>query len=329
MSEKYSDFPAFLAAMRGKRLLHIGHKHADCDALGSAFAMSQLLPGDLGFALELKVQAQTLAQWLEIEWVKNPDPADYDYTIIYDTVRAAMLGMPVPPRYAIFDHHESGGHRFSTIHNELADASEWGWVKPVESTCSLLVDLFQKHGLPIDLKMGVALAAGIVTDTARLQQAHASALRRLAVALDAADLHVEDIWAVIEPRDIRAVRRPAVLKSLRNIQEVNHSDWSILVSEIDSQDNGYVLMDALIQFGGDMAVVGFPKWGQSMVFAACTAEMVKNADVDMGGLMKTLAPEVDASDAWGSRGGGRIIAPVPVKNLIAKCVQMTLDSLKI
>jgi len=232
MSEKYSDFLAFLAAMRGKRLLHIGHKHADCDALGSAYAMSRLLPGDVGFALELKVQAQSVAKWLDLQWVENPDPADYDYTIIYDTVRSDMLGVPMPARYAIFDHHESGGHRFSTLHNELADAAEWGWVKPVDSTCSLLVDLFQKHALPIDQKMGVALAAGIVTDTARLQQAHASALRRLAVALQASNLHVEDIWAVIEPRDVRAARRPAVLESLRNIQEVNNDGWSCLVSEI-------------------------------------------------------------------------------------------------
>jgi len=328
MSEKYSDFSAFLAAMRGKRLLHIGHKHADCDALGSAYAMSRLLPGDLGFALELKVQAQSVAKWLGLEWVENPDPADYDYTIIYDTVRSDMLGVTMPARYAIFDHHESGGHRFSTLHNELADAAEWGWVKPVDSTCSLLVDLFQKYAIPMDQKMGVALAAGIVTDTARLQQAHASALRRLAVALQAANLHVEDIWAVIDPRDVRAARRPAVLESLRNIQEVNNNGWSCLVSEIDSHDNAFVVMDALIQFSGDMAVVGFPKWGKSMVITTATAEMVQKTGIDLGGLMRAFAPEVGATDAWGSRAGGRIIAPLPVEDLIERCVQTTIRSLE-
>lgn len=328
MSEKYSDFPAFLAAMRGKRLLHIGHKHADCDALGSAYAMSRLLPGDLGFALDLKVQAQSVARWLGFEWVENPDPADYDYTIIYDTVRPAMLGVPMPARYAIFDHHESGGHRFSTLYNELADAAEWGWVKPVDSTCSLLVDLFQKHDISIDHKMGVALAAGIVTDTARLQQAHASALRCLSVTLQAANLHVEDICAVIDPQDVRAARRPAVLESLRNIQEVNNNGWSCLVSEIDSHDNAFVVMDALIQIGGDMGVVGFPKWGQSMVMTTATAEMIQKTGIDMGGLMRALALEMDTSEAWGSLSGGRIIASLPVKILIERCVQMTIGSLE-
>ena len=128
MAEKYSDFKAFLATMSGKRLLHIGHKHADCDALGSAYAMSRLLPGDIGFALDLKVQAQSVASWLDLKWIKNPNPADYDFTIIYDTVKADMLGVPMPARYAIFDHHESGGHRFSVISNELSATAEWGWV---------------------------------------------------------------------------------------------------------------------------------------------------------------------------------------------------------
>jgi nanoRNase/pAp phosphatase (c-di-AMP/oligoRNAs hydrolase) len=200
MAEKYSDFEAFLAAMHGKRLLHIGHKNADCDALGSAYAISRLLPGDIGFALELKAHAQSVATWLDLEWIKNPNPADYDFTIIYDTVGPGMLGVPVPARYAIFDHHESGGHRFSVISNELSAAAEWGWVLPVESTCSLIVDLFQEHAIPVDQKMGVALAAGIVTDTARLQRAHAPALHRLAIALQAANMHVEDIGPSSNPK---------------------------------------------------------------------------------------------------------------------------------
>jgi len=238
-----------------------------------------------------------------------------------------MLGVPVPARYAVFDHHESGGHRFSTIHNELADGAEWGWVKPVESTCSLLIDLFLENGFLIDQKMGVALAAGIVTDTIRLRQAHAAALRRLGTALEAADMHVEDIWAVLEPQDIRAERRPAILESLRNIREIKHLGWSALISEIDSQDNGVVITDALIQFGGDMAVVGVPKWGQAMVITTCTAEMVEKTQIDLGGWMKALATGVGASDAWGSRVGGRIIAPLPVDVLIDRCMQTILESL--
>ena len=59
------DFDEFLQAMDGLRLLHLGHKDADCDALASAYAMSCVLPGDVGFAKGLKTSAQDLAEWLE------------------------------------------------------------------------------------------------------------------------------------------------------------------------------------------------------------------------------------------------------------------------
>jgi nanoRNase/pAp phosphatase (c-di-AMP/oligoRNAs hydrolase) len=36
MTTRRSDFAAFTCAMRGKRLLYLGHRDADCDALGSA-----------------------------------------------------------------------------------------------------------------------------------------------------------------------------------------------------------------------------------------------------------------------------------------------------
>jgi len=321
MSQKHSNLPAFLDAMRGKRLLHLGHKYADCDALGSAYAMSRVLPGDVGFAGGMKVQAQALAEWLELECVDNPNPVNYDYTIVYDTLSVPLLGIPLPEHYAIFDHHESGGHRFSKIHSELAEAAEWGWVWPIESTCSLLIDLFQEHNIPMDSKMGVALAAGIITDTMRLRQAHGPALRRLAIALEAANMHVEDIWAVLENPAVRADRRPALLKSLGTLREFKYQGWSLLVAEIDTQDNAFVMMDTFIQLGWDVSMVSFPRWGETMVISTCTAEMVLETGVDLGGLMKALAPDVDASEAWGTRAAGRIIAPLALDDLTARCVE--------
>jgi len=77
-----------------------------------------------------------------------------------------------------------------------------------------------------------------------------------------------------------------------------------------------------------MAVIGFPKWGKSMVITTATAEMVQKTGIDLGGLMRAFAPEVGATDAWGSRAGGRIIAPLPVEDLIERCVQMTIRSLE-
>ena len=106
-----SSFPEFMEAMRGEKLVHLGHKDADCDALGSAFVLSCLLPGDIGFARGVKATAHDLAEWLGLTILIDPDPAKYDYVTIYDTYSLSMLGLPLPERYALFDHHEPGGHR--------------------------------------------------------------------------------------------------------------------------------------------------------------------------------------------------------------------------
>ena len=167
-SAHFGDFGAFLRAMEGLKLLHLGHKDADCDALGSAYAMSCLLPGDVGFALGLKTSAQDLARWLEVRPITDPDPEAYDFTIIYDTHSANLLGLEVPERYALFDHHVPGGHRYSDFHNELQANAVWSWVLPLESTCSILGQLLDAHGLLSSRRMRIALAAGLVTDTAWL-----------------------------------------------------------------------------------------------------------------------------------------------------------------
>lgn len=248
------DFLAFIAAMQGKNLLHLGHKGADCDALGSAFALSCILPGDIGFARSMKASAQSLAEWLGIKVLIDPDPATYDYVIIHDTCSLAVLGLPIPERYALFDHHEPGGHRYAEFHSELAAGAEWAWVRPLESTCSLMVDLFQTYAVKIDQRMAVALAAGIVTDTIWLRQANAHALRRLATVLEIADLHVEDVFAVTDSPKRRAARRPIILEAMRGTQEQVINGWSILVAETDSQDNGFVGHGCVETVGGEISV---------------------------------------------------------------------------
>jgi phosphoesterase RecJ-like protein len=327
MSHKRIDFPAFLDTLRGRRLLHLGHKDADCDALGSAYAMSRLLPGDVGFAQGLKTSARDLAQWLGLNPLIDPHPAAYEYTIIYDTLNLNLLGVPLPARYALFDHHVPGGHRFSSSHNELAAEAEWCWVRPVESTCSVLADLFQTHAVPVNREMAIALAAGIVTDTVWLQLANAAALRRLATVLEPCELYLEDVLAVIDSPNRRATRRSAVLAAVRGVQETLAGPWSILATETDSHDHGFAVITTLSRLGGDVRAVSFPKKDQAMVMVECDEILVERTGVDLAKLTTEVAQAVDSEDTWGSRIWGRVIAPVPQNALLDLCVTAVSQAL--
>lgn len=321
MALRVSDFSDFLEVMRGKRLLHIGHREADCDALGSAYALNRLLPGELGFARGLKNSAYDLADWLGITILDDPVPQDFDYTIIYDTRHSSLLGIDLPARYALFDHHEPGGHRYARFHNELAEGAEWAWVEPMDSTCSLLIDLFQQHSIPIDEKMAVALAAGIITDTVWLQQANSRALERLSSVLSIGALYVEDVLAIIDGPERKSARRSSVMEALCKAKEHYFNGWSILTAEAENHDHGFAIIDSLKHMGADVSLVNFPKDDLEMVMAECSTAVADGAGLDLVQIMREIAPQVQAFDFWGTRTLGRIMAPVQAWKLRQVCVE--------
>ena len=238
-----------------------------------------------------------------------------------------MLGTPLPARYALFDHHEPGGHRFADFHNELAAGAEWAWLRPVDSTCSLLVDLFMDGRVAITTEMAVALAAGIMTDTLWLQQANAGTLRRLATVLEAADLYVEDIRAVVDSPSRRAKRRPALMAALRATQVHERDGVSILATTADSHDDAFAVLEAFKQLGGDIRIVAFPRDTKAMVMAEIGGPLVEKLGLDLGGLMPAVARQTGAEELWGTRALGRIIAPTSPEALLAASVSVIAAAL--
>lgn len=320
MTTQQSDFAAFLRATQGKRLLYLGHRDADCDALGSAYALSRALPGDVGFAEGLKTSARDLAAWLGMEPLLDPDPADYAHTIICDTPTPDLLGVPLPAQYALFDHHVPGGHRYSDFHSELVAGATWAWVKPFESTCSVVAEQLLAHGIPIERDIAVALAAGIVTDTGWLALANAGTFRRLADVLGPSGLHLKDVLAAIDDPNRQAARRPAVLAALHTVRETRVGNWSILAAHTDSHDHGFAVAAALRRVGADVSVVAFPKDVATMVMAECGPAVVERATLDLGAIAGAVSRQTDAEQTWGSALFGRVIADVGEEALSAAYV---------
>jgi hypothetical protein len=235
--------------------------------------------------------------------------------------------MPLPTRYALFDHHVPGGHRYSSFRNVLGDGAEWHWVRPVESTCSLLVELFEEHAVPVGRETAVALAAGILTDTWWLDLADAAALRRLARVLEWGDLYIEDVMSAVDSQARRAARRTAVLAALRDVHETIADRWSVLSAQTDSLGHGFGVTAALRRLGGDVALVAFPKDGESMVMWECWANVVERTDLDLSAVAARVAETLGTGHTWGTRMFGRIIAPVAQSELLAKCIEMVVDGL--
>jgi nanoRNase/pAp phosphatase (c-di-AMP/oligoRNAs hydrolase) len=313
--------------MRGRRVLHLGHKDADCDALGSAYSLSCILPGDVGFPGGLKTSARDLAQWLELEPVIDPDPATYDYVIIFDTPSWALLNHPPLQRYALFDHHVQGGHRFSAFDSELAAGAEWCWIRPYESTCAVLAELFLANGMPLSRRMAVALAAGTMTDTDWLRLANGAALRRLAAVLEVADLYLEDVLAAIDSPNRALARRAAVLAALKGIQETLVGFWSVLATRADSHDHGFAVSSALGRLGGDVRVVVFPKDDMAMAMIECDGSLVERTGIDLSRIAAGVSHGFQAGSSWGTQMWGRVVVPACLETLSELSVAAVVQAL--
>lgn len=324
------QFKWFLEWVRGRKLLHLTHQDADCDAIGSAFALSQVIPGDIGFARSLKTSAQDLADGLGLTYHLNPDPQTYEYVIIYDTPNLKQLALPLPPRFALFDHHVPGGHRYSNFRNDLQQDAEWAWVKPINSTCALLTELLTSAGIPITREMSLALAAGMVTDTSWLSIANAPMLRHLALALEPNRLYLEDVYALIDSPNRRGQRRTAVLQALRHVEERQANGLTLLATLTDSYDNGFAVMGALARLGADVRLVAFPKQSspefpgvptsRSQVMFECDGLLVEQRGVDFERAGQELAAALPNGETWGTRSWGRVVADVTPGELVAAAV---------
>lgn len=311
-------FRYFLEWVRGRRILHLGHQDADCDAVGSVFALSRVIPGDVGFARGLKTSAQDLADGLGMTYLLDPDPLAYEYVIIYDTPNLKQLALPLPPRFALIDHHVPGGHRYSSFQNDLQKDAEWVWVKPISSTCALLTELFTEAGIPITKEMSLALAAGMITDTSWLTIANAPMLRHLALALEPNHLYLEDVYALIDSPNRQAQRRAAVIRSLRHVVEQQVNDLAILGTLTDSYDNGFAVNGALARLGAAIRLVSFPKEekGRSQVMFECDGVLVEQRGVDFAEWGREIAAALPDSETWGTRTWGRVVAAISPEELL-------------
>jgi len=315
-TNQYTDFQKFMKRIEGCDILHLGHRDADCDASGSAYALSRIIPGDIGFSDGMKVSAEDLADWLNIQPIINPNPKKYDFTIIYDTPFPTLLGVGLPPHYAVIDHHTPKSVEYIKLQKKLLQGAEWHLVKPIESTCSILVELFEVNQISLSREMQIALAAGIVTDTSWLQWANADALTRVASILRLSGLFLGDIIEAIDSPERRATRREAVLAAICNVQSLQIGPWNILATSTDNHDHGFAVVSALSRLGSDISIVSFPKSSNAMVLIESNERITDSTNLDISKLATQIAFDTQAKDYWGSHVRGRVIANIPEKKLV-------------
>lgn len=238
-------FLAILNQYRGKRVLALCHNDADSDALGSASVLAGVLGGDLAVPKTISEHARELQYKLKLKIVFQPDPADYDLTIIVDTADSQQLPGCMPREYLLIDHHPD---------NKLVEGAMAAVYELTDSTCQLVWKVCQALGERLDESQALALGAGIMGDTRYLATAGNATLTDLAGILQEGNLIYRDLLRVL--RVTSKIEREVRLRAAFSAKLTKIGNC-LVASTCAERNYVYYISMMLLELGADIAAVGY------------------------------------------------------------------------
>lgn len=272
--------------MKGGQNLVLCHDQADSDAVGAAFALARFIGADIGVPQAVATHTHKLLEELEINILIGPDVSRYEHVVVVDTAAPIQLKSSLPERFWLIDHHPV---------NTLFAQALGGLYDPVSSTCQLVYRLLKELNAPFDRQIGLALAAGIMTDTINFHKGDPEAFRAFGEILEVCQLTYEEVqrlYVVDERKD-----RGSICQAALNARKYTFGGYHVLVTEIDSNIPTFAAR-ALFDLGADVSVVGFTKGEEVEIRMYLRQELAEVHHLDAAELFRTM-PGMDAGTAWG------------------------------
>ncbi len=221
----------------------IPHEGADVDAVASAVGLVRffraLEKDAVALIPSMSAPASRLLQALGLEYVSEY-PVEGRDVVVVDTVSPHMIPVDLSNarRVVMVDHHP-GEHPFDAV------------VYDVRS-CSEIVAELLFHADVYDESVYLALAAGIVADTAGLHGADHRSLSTLSRILKKVGKDLSDVYELLVPRrDIS--ERIARLRALERSEIHRFGDYLVVLSRVGAFEASAA--SVIVQAGADIAFV--------------------------------------------------------------------------
>ncbi len=218
-------FLSFFNKYKDKKLVLTTHRHPDCDGTSAIFALSTVLPNSI-IAFQTKPEGDLLplVDKLGFDYVllKDLNKDDYDGLVVADCHTYLLLSDAKDwPIRIILDHHHDES---KTMHGEFEI------IKPdYRSTAEIVHDLLPE----INKEAAIALAVGIIFDTARFKAAHGSSFERFSNLMKISEVPYEELYKLSSPKKSNS-KRKVVLETLQNMEIVEYGGYVIVLSEGES-----------------------------------------------------------------------------------------------
>lgn len=272
--------------MKGEKNLVLCHDQADSDAVGAAYAMSRYIGADVGVPHAVATHTYRLIEELNVNVLIAPDTKAYQNVLVVDTASPIQLRDSLPERFWFIDHHPE---------NSLQQLALGGLYDQVSSTCQLVYRLLKDLGATFDRQTGIALAAGIMTDTINFHKGDAEAFQAFGEILQTCGLTYEQIqrlYIVDERKD-----RGTICQAALDAEKYTFNGYHVLVTQIESNIPTFAAR-ALFDLGADVSVVGFAKGEEVEIRMYLRQELAVKHRLDAAQVFREI-PGMMQGTVWG------------------------------
>jgi phosphoesterase RecJ-like protein len=303
--------------LRHGRKLVLLHGNADPDALGCAYAIARSFPeADICAPGGMDKIAKVIASKLNIKVLERADMAAYDQIVVVDTSSPDQLGefALVPPETIIIDHH--------------ARSDRWGtrtyYCDDTRKSCAeIIYQILQAAGAKIERDVGLALLAGMLTDSGHFRYSNGALLRAFADLMEDAGVEIDEVTSMtdLEP-DIS--ERISQLKGAQRIRFDRIGDRIVAISVGSAYESS--VCKGMLSIGADVAFVGSQRDEHFRLSARARPEMVRMG-LHLGRLLEDVGTET-SNDGGGHGGAAGLVGVGDVEAILNICMQRTMDFLR-
>jgi len=269
---------------QAKLVVLLCHINADPDALGAAYAFSQLLK-HLRPSLNIEIAAaqgpsrlsKLMLQALPVKMTQSPSIESADSLVLLDTNTIQQLGdwservKASKAALIVIDHHASHPETQRLAALTVADEN-------ASSTCEIVYSLFKEAQVKLTQAEAKALFLGIAFDTRHFVLASSATFKAIADLIDIGVEAEETLSLLSLPMD--PSERIARLKASRRSKLLRINNWLVALSHVSAYQASAAR--ALIALGAHVAVVAGQRGEKIQISMRSTRDFHEKTSVHLG-----------------------------------------------
>ena len=298
---------------QGSKLVLV-HGNADPDALGCAYAILSCFPQvTVATPGGLDRVSKLIADKLHFKPQELADVGEFDKVVILDTSSPDQLApiSSLPDHCIVVDHH---------ARNERWNGHVYYCDDSKRSCAEIVHQLLKESEVKVPKDAGLALLAGMLTDSGNFKYATPALMRAFAEIMESHNIEIDEVYDLVDlDQDIS--ERISQLKGAQRMRFERVGEHLVAMSLGSAFESS--VCKSLLAIGADVAFVGSQRGEQFRVSARARQDVVRMG-MHLGKMLGDVGSET-MNDGGGHGGAAGLMGVGDVEAILNICMSRTLD----